>query len=180
MGVKDHVVHLLEVGPVEREGLWASERNPAVALQRFGEDHAAGFLQDQAVEARVHLRIRCLIALLEAALAQQFIAVVQTGAQLTDERLRGALFGDTTSGESFEDAAGIDRVQDVARSERSHDIAARPVLGQKTFLGEQWERLAHGRSRHPELFGDGGFGHSLPGHELAAQDHLAQPHDRFG
>ena len=132
------------------------------------------------MEARVHLRVGRLVVLLEAALAQQHIAVVQAGAQLTDESLRGTLLGDTPGGEPFEDPAGVDRIQDIARSEGTHDVAARLVLGQQAFLGEQWESLAHGCSRHPELFCDWRLGDSLPGHELAAQDHLAQPHDRFG
>ena len=44
MGVKEHVVHPLEIGAVEGERLWTRERNPAVALQRLGEDDAAGLL----------------------------------------------------------------------------------------------------------------------------------------
>ena len=68
---------------------------------------------------------------------------MQAGAQLTDESLRGALLGDSARSHPFEDAADVNRIEDVTRRERANHIAARAVFDEKTFLSEQWERLAN-------------------------------------
>ena len=86
----------------------------AVARKRLGQDLAAGLLEDEAVKAAVHLGVGRLVALLDAALCEQRVAVVQTGAQLAQERLRGAVLGDAPCRKPLEDAAHVDRVEHVS------------------------------------------------------------------
>ena len=146
MCLEEHFVHPLQIGAIEGESLWAGERHPAVALQRLGKNDASRLVLNQAVKARVHLRVRRFIVFLEPAFAEQLITGMQAGTQLTDESLRGTLLRDSARSHPFEDAADVNRIENVTRRERAYHIAARAVFDEKTFLCEQWESLAHGCS----------------------------------
>ena len=111
--VMQHVVHLLEIRFVERERLRAGERHAVVALQRSDEQRAAGLLEDERVEARVHVGVASLVALLDLALHEERVAIFETGAQLANESLRGATLGHTACSQPFEHGAQIDGVDDV-------------------------------------------------------------------
>ena len=73
MRLKEHFVHPLEISAIEGEGLWAGERHAIVALQRLGQNDASRLVLNQAVKARVHLRVRRFIVFLEPAFAEQLI-----------------------------------------------------------------------------------------------------------
>ena len=81
---------------------------------------------------------------------------------------------------AWQHAAHVDRIEDVRGGERAHHVAARLVLGEQTFLGEQRQRLTHRGARHAERIGERGLRDALPRGELRPQDHLADAHDGLG
>src|SRR6185312_16209355 len=173
VGIVKHVVHILEPRAVERERLRTCERDPPEALERLGEDRAARLRDDERVKARVHLGVCPLIALLEAALLEDRIAVLQAPAKLAQECLRGAALGDAAGGETLEHGAHIDRIADVRSGEAAHHIAAGLVHGEQPLVGEQRQRLSDRRTGHAEGARERCLRDTLTRGEPAAQDHLA-------
>src|ERR1700731_4283998 len=85
-----HVVHLFQVALVEREGLRSGEGNTAVPSQRLGQQRTAGFRENEAMEALVHLGIKPFVIFLDVALVEDGIAVFEASPQLPQQRLRGS------------------------------------------------------------------------------------------
>ena len=175
--VLQHVVHLLEIVLVEGQRLGAGEGHAAVAFERLGDDRAASLLEHQPMEALVHFRVQRLVALHDATLAEQRIAILQAGTQLAQQRPGRTALGDAPGCKALEHGADVDRVDDVGGGECAHDVAARRVLGQQALLRQQRQRLAHRRARHAQQVGERRLGDALTRRELAAKDHLADADD---
>ena len=95
--------------------------------------------------------------------------------EIAHEAARGAALGDEAPGQAFQHAAHVDGIDHLAHGECAHHIAARAGERQQALLRQRRQRLANRRARHAETLGDVDLGDALAGHELAAQDHLAQP-----
>ena len=131
------------------------------------------------MEPAVHLGVGRLVALVHAPLCEQRVAVVQTGTELAQEWLRGAVLGDAPCRKPLEDAPDVDRVEYVTGRERPYDVAPALVHGEQSLLREQRQCLPHRGAGHAELLRQGSFRHALAGGQLAAQDHLAEMYDRL-
>src|SRR6185312_6061597 len=135
---------------VEGEGLRAGERNPAVTRQGFGKQSTSRFGQDRAMEALIHFGVQALVVLLDMALAENRITVLQTGPQLPQQRLGSAALRDLSNGEAFEGASEVNGIDDVLGRKGPDDIAAGLVLGKEALLSQERQRLAHRGARHPQ------------------------------
>jgi len=63
--------------------------------------------------------------------------------------------------QTLHDPAQIDCIEDVCSAYGFHDVAARPVFDQQTFLCENRQRLTYGRPRHSQPFGKWCLGNTL-------------------
>src|SRR5690606_40337602 len=108
MRVIQHLIHLVQIGLVEGQRLRPRKRYTAVALERVRQRGASSLLQDQRMEAHVHLQVARLVALHDAALAKDLVAVLEAHAQLPDEGPRGAPLRDPAPRKTLDQPAPAD------------------------------------------------------------------------
>jgi phytoene dehydrogenase-like protein len=174
------VKHVVETGFIERQCLRAGKWNAAIALERLLDHRTMRFADDDVVKASIHIGVQRFVALLDAALAEDAIAVGQRLTQRIDERTRSAAFGHPPRGQSLERPAHIECIENVIGAEATHDVAARLVHRQQSFLCEHRQCLAHRCSRHAEHFRQRRLGQPLAGRQLGSQNHLANANQGAG
>jgi hypothetical protein len=170
--VQQHVVHPIQARPVESERLRTHKGNAGVALEGLLDHWTACFADDQIVKARIHVSVTRLVALFDVSFAEDPVAVAQADAQGVAKCSGDPAFHHSTRRQSFDHTAQVDGVDYVGSADLLYDVTTRLVFDQKTFLREDWQRLPHGRARHPEPLSEWRFGDALACAEFALQDHF--------
>jgi hypothetical protein len=150
------------------------------ALQGLSDDQATRFLDDEAVQTAIHVRINRLIAFFDAALADDPITILQHLAQRANQRPRGSALGHSSRRQALEHSAHVERIENVGGAEAAHDIASSLMFLQQTFPGQHGKRLAHRCTRHPQHLRQRCLSQPLTWRELAAENHFPDANQRGG
>src|SRR5215472_14396551 len=180
MRIGERRVHSSEARLVDGERLRTGERDAGVALERLLDDGTAALDHDQLVEAHVHVDVQRFGFVGDVALGEYLIALGETFTQRLQHVARGAVLRHAPCGETFQNAAQVDGVENIAGAEPADDVTPGLVRSQQPFLREHRQRLPYRRSRHAQQLRQRRLRHALSGAELPPQDHLADAHNGSG
>ncbi len=179
MRMVEQVEHFVRAFLVESDGGRHHERDAVQPGHQVADDAVVGGLHDGVVEALVHLPVDELVALCEMAFCEQRVTLIKAALEPAQQHVRHAALRQQTRRHSFEGAADVEGGDDLIDGEDAHRIAAATDGHQQPFLGQRRQCLPHRRARDPELGCNHSLRHPLPGREVAAQDHLADPQRRL-